>query len=64
MKMLRAYLIIFKAQGVVHEWIRLYESITECVHYTRAAIRKEYGDHKIQLVEELSDAEFEALTQE
>jgi len=61
--MLRAYLIIFKSQGAVHEWIRFYENITECVEHTRQAIRSEYGDHKIRLVEELSGQEFEELTQ-
>ena len=59
----RAYLIIFKAQGEVHEWFRFYESITEAVDSTRKAIRSEYGDHKIRLVEELSGQEFEELTQ-
>ncbi len=59
---LRPYLIIFKANGEVHEWFRFHESITECVDSVRKAIRSEYEDHKIEMITELSGAEFEELT--
>lgn len=62
--MLKPYLIIFKANGEVHEWYRFHESITDCVDSVRSAIRSEYGDHKIELVTELSSQEFEELTQQ
>ncbi len=61
--MLRPYLIIFKANGEIHEWwFRYYESITECVDSVRKAIKSEYEDHKIEMITELSGAEFEELT--
>jgi hypothetical protein len=62
--MLRPYVVLFRANGENHEWVRFYESITQAVEHTRQAIIKEYGDHKIQLVTELSGKEFEELTQQ
>jgi hypothetical protein len=62
--MLKPYVVIFRAGGENHEWVRFYESITEAVDHTREAIKKEYGDHKIKMVTELSGQEFEELTQQ
>jgi hypothetical protein len=61
MSTLKPYVILFRANGLNQEWIRFHESITEAVENTRKAIRKEFGDHKIQMVTELSDQEFQEL---
>ncbi len=59
--MLKPYSIQFRAAGDNHEWVRFHESITEAVDDARKAIKAEYGDHKIQAIAELSDAEFEEI---
>jgi hypothetical protein len=61
--MLKPYVVLFRANGQNQEWVRFHESITEAVESTKEAICKEFGDHKIQLITELSDQEFEELTQ-